>query len=138
MSKYWGLIAATRPHIFSLGTHDELDKAMAFAQEFCDKKNKENREKDEAENVPENQRRPEYDLMWILDDDEMRSLTGEIHRPYAIAKPKREEVSVEAPVRRGGAAPVVIADAGGHVCEDGGDPCAQYLENHEPADASEV
>ena len=101
MSKYWGLIAASRPHIFALGSHDELDKAMAFAQEFCDKKNAENRAKDEAENVPENQRRPEYDLMWVLDDDEMRSLGGEMIRPYVIAKQKREEVSVESPHRHG-------------------------------------
>jgi len=110
MSKYWGLIAANRPHIFSLGAHDDLDKAMAFATEFCDRRNKENREKDEAENVADNRRRPEYDLVWVLNDDEMRSLTGEVHRPYVIAKPRREEISIESPVRRGGAAEAPITN----------------------------
>ena len=105
MSKYWGLIVVSRPHVFSLGSHDDFDKAAAFAKEFVDRKNEEIRQEVEEKNIPAAERPSEYDLLWVLNESDMRHLIGEVHRPFSIAKPKREEVGIEAPVRRGGATP---------------------------------
>jgi hypothetical protein len=102
MSKYWGLIFTSRPRIFAFGSHDDFDKATVFAQEFVDRKNTEIEKFVIEKNIPENQRQPDYYLMCLLNEDELRSLIGDVHRPLVIAKPKREEVGVEAPIRRGG------------------------------------
>lgn len=99
--KYWALIVVSRPHIFSLGDHENTDAAALFAEEFCDKKNKEKLKQAEEKQIPENERTPNHDLLWVLDDSDLRGLTGEVHRPYQIARPKREAVAAEAPVRHG-------------------------------------
>jgi hypothetical protein len=109
--KYWGLIVVSRPHIFSLGDHENTDVAMAFAEEFVDKKNAEKLKEAEEKQIPENERPPNHDLLWILDESDMRNLTGEVHRPYHIPKPKREPQTAEAPVRHGRANPRLIAAA---------------------------
>lgn len=107
--KFWALIVVSRPHIFSLGDHEDTDAAMNFAQEFVDRKNAEKLKEAEENQIPANERSPNHDLLWILDDSDMRNLTGEVHRPYIIARPKKEPVSAEAPVRHGRANPRLIA-----------------------------
>lgn len=109
--KFWGLIIVSRPHIFSLGDHEDVNAAMTFAEEFVQKKNAEKLKDAEEKQIPENQRMPNHDLLWILDEADMRNLTGEVHRPYHIAKPKREPQSAEAPVRHGRANQRLIAAA---------------------------
>ena len=109
--KFWGSIVVSRPHIFSLGDHENLDAAMAFAQEFVDKKNAEKLAEAEEKQIPENDRSPNHDLLWILDEADMRNLTGEVHRPYHVPKPKREPQAAEAPVRHGRANQRLIAAA---------------------------
>ena len=108
MSKYWGIIVASHPHVFALGQHDNFDKAAGFAKDFVDRKNAEILMEAEEKQIPVNERRPDYDLLWVLDEDELRILISEVHRPRAIARPKREAQGVEAPIRRGGAAPANV------------------------------
>ena len=114
MSKFWALIISNRPHIYSLGQQENVEKAMSFAEEFCDRKTKEN----EATN--ENNRRqvvdynsdndlPDYQLAYIMDENDLRTLTGEVHRPLVIAH-QRKEIEVESPKKH-------------HSCKDGGTPC---------------
>lgn len=105
MKKYWALIIANRPHIFSLGKHNAPEAAETMAQEFVDKKNAENQTTHETQcqqnpgvEIPE----PSvYQLAYILDESDLRVLTGEVHRPYVIAK-QREAIEVAPPTRQGG------------------------------------
>ena len=105
MTKYWALIISFRPHIYSLGKHENADEAEGMAKEFCDRKNKEQTEsweKAKQENPTSEITEPyPFQLAYILDESDLRSLTGEVHRPFVIAKAKKE-VAVEAPTRRGG------------------------------------
>lgn len=94
MTKFWALIAAKRPHIFSLGKVETEDAAMTKAEEFCEQKNK---TRDTEEN--KDKELPEYILLAVLDEQDMRNLTGEVHRPYLIASSK-ETVAVESPKKR--------------------------------------
>jgi|ERR1035437_1257329 hypothetical protein len=114
MSKYWGIIVASHPHVFALGSHDNFDKAAGFAKDYVDRKNREIQEDAVKNSIADNDRRSDYDLLWVLDENELRSLIGEVHRPIVMARPAREAVGVEAPIRRGGAAdvhPVIPAPA---------------------------
>jgi len=105
MTKFWALIAAKRPHIFSLGKLENEDEAVVKAEDFCKRKNEDvaklvEEKKIEKENVSE------YICLCILDETDMRNLTGEVHRPIVIASPK-PTVAVEETKRHGG------NDAGG-------------------------
>lgn len=106
MSKYWALIISYRPVIYSLGKHNTFDAAEGMALDFCEKNNTKNREVyDEAvrANLNPETEIPEpapYQLAYIMDDNDMRHLTGLVHRPYVIAK-QREVVEVAAPTRQG-------------------------------------
>lgn len=122
--KFWALIVVSRPHIFSLGDHENTDAAMAFATDFCEKKNAEKQHEAEEKQIPENERQPLHDLLWILDDSDMRNLTGEVHRPYRVPAPKREAVSAEAPVRHGRASRR-LADAAENPAEPAAEPAAE-------------
>jgi len=109
MTKYWALIIASRPHIFNIGEYEAAEEAEGFATAWCDQKNadreemvKEFREKNPDKEVPNF---TTYDLAYILDDEDMRQLTGEVHRPRRIARKKRE-VAVETPVTHGNEMPV--------------------------------
>ena len=109
--KFWALIVVSRPHIFSLGDHEDTDAAMAFATDFVERKNAEKLKESEEKQIPENERPPMHDLLWILDDSDMRNLTGEVHRPYIVARPKKEPVAADTMVRHGRANPRLIAAA---------------------------
>jgi len=118
MSKYWALVISYRPGIYSLGKHNTFDAAEAMALDFCEKNNTRNRQAYD-EQVRQNQN-PEveipepapYQLAYIMDDNDMRHLTGLVHRPYVIAK-QREVVEVTAPTRQGAPAPQAESDEGG-------------------------
>jgi len=100
MTKRWAIIAARRPHLFSLGKVEDDDEALAKAEEFCARKNEELK-KIHEKIIPAPQSDPlEYVVLAILNEDDLRGLTGEIHRPYVIASVKRE-VAVETPTKRG-------------------------------------
>ena len=109
MSKYWAAIFVNRLRVFALGSQENFDSAAAFAKEFVDRKNEEIRKEAVEKNIPDDERRSDYDFLCLLDENELRGLIGDVHRPLIIARPKREEVGVEAPVRRGGtrAQPIV-------------------------------
>lgn len=104
MTKFWALIVASRPHIFNIGEHENVEQAEGFASAWCDQKNEARNqalEKFRAEHQGEEEPNPPtYDLVYIMDDEDMRQLTGEIHRPRRIARKKRE-VEVVAPVTHG-------------------------------------
>ena len=109
MTKYWALIIATRPHVFNIGEHENVEQAEGFAGTWCEQKNQaretsieEFRQKNPTKEPPNF---PTYDLAYILDDEDMRQMTGEIHRPRRIARKKRE-VAVETPVTHGNETPV--------------------------------
>ena len=109
MTKFWALIIASRPHIFNLGEHENAEQAEGFASSWCDQKNetrdemtKEFRAKNPGKDAPDF---PTYDLAYVMDDEDMRQLTGEVHRPRRIARKKRE-VEVVAPVTHGEQPPV--------------------------------
>jgi hypothetical protein len=106
MTKFWALIIASRPHVFNIGEHENAEQAEGFATAWCDQKNEareksieEFRQKHPTEEPPNP---PTYDLAFIMDDEDMRQLTGEVHRPRRVARKKRE-VAVEAPVTHGDA-----------------------------------
>ena len=109
MTKYWALIVASRPHIFNIGEHENVEQAEGFATSWCDQKNaareemiKEFQAKNPDKEVPNF---TTYDLAYIMDDEDMRQLTGEVHRPRRIVRKKRE-VAVETPVTHGNEMPV--------------------------------
>src|SRR6266404_6979644 len=103
-NKFWALITSNRPHVFSLGQHDDFDKAAAFATEFCERKNTETLKAFEELRAKEPATEVEtpnpHELIWILDDGDLRALTGEVHRPYIVAREKRE-IGVDVPIRHG-------------------------------------
>lgn len=99
MTKYWTLIAARRPHIFSLGKLENEDAALAKADDFCKRKNEEVAQAIEEKRIPK-ENAVEYICLCILDESDMRNLTGEVHRPFVIASPK-ETVAVEGPKKHG-------------------------------------
>jgi hypothetical protein len=102
MTKYWALIIASRPHVFSIGEHENVEQAEAFISVWCDQKNEENAKKfgENLQTDMEDIKLITYDLAYIMDDEDMRQLTGEVHRPRRIARKKRE-VAVETPVTHG-------------------------------------
>jgi hypothetical protein len=95
MTNFWALIAASRPHCFSLGKHEDEEKAYAFATAYCVQKNEKLEEGD-----------PDYVILALLDESDLRMLTGEVHRPWKIAGASKREVAVEAPTRQGIDGPV--------------------------------
>lgn len=110
MSKYRALILTVKgPAVFDLGQHDDFDHAAAFANEFCERKNKEISEAvDKARSQLTAEQReqiedpPSTEVVWILDNEDYRRLAGTVICPLGIAaKEKREETAIEAPVRHG-------------------------------------
>ena len=106
MSKFWALITtSTSPVVFDLGQHEDVDHAMAFATEFCEKKNEEirtNIEQLRVQHPDQNIETPDpYEANWVLDADDYRRLIGSTFRPYVIAREKRESVAAEQSVRHG-------------------------------------
>lgn len=78
---------------------------MKFAEDYCERRSQENAKKnDEAKRADphydENEDLPNYELVYLMDEDDLRALTGEVHRPYVIAR-KRAEVEVTAPKKHG-------------------------------------
>lgn len=98
MTKFWALIVAVRPHVFALGPHEDADKAMKFAEDFCERRTKENEKKNET--LPDDEKLPPYDLVYLMDEDDLRALTGEVHRPRVVAR-ARPTVEVATPKKHG-------------------------------------
>lgn len=112
MTKFWALIVSNRPHVFALGPHENADAAMKFADNFCDQRTQENENANEARRhnnavYDADEDLPTYELVYLMDEDDLRALTGEVHRPRGIAR-QRKEVAVEAPTK--------------HQCKDASEP----------------
>jgi hypothetical protein len=112
MTKFYGLIITARPHIYSLGKHEDVDAAEAFAEQFCDRKNSEREQflnkwrtehpqsPAQGDAIPEPDI-PTYSLAFIMDESDLRGIVGEVVRPLVILRLK-EAVSVETPREHGG------------------------------------
>ncbi len=103
--KFWAAILTNRLHIFALGQHENEEQAYAFSEAFVDRKTEENRrimETRQNNDAPDGADRPplpSYQLVCVMDDEDLRRLTGEVHRPYVVAR-QRREVAVEVPRRQ--------------------------------------
>lgn len=76
------------------------DEALAKAETFCTRKNEESAKLVEEKKL-ERDNVTEYVCLCLLDESDMRNLTGEVHRPFVISSPK-PTVAVEAVKKQGG------------------------------------
>ncbi len=103
MTKFWALIISSRPRIYALGKHENVEEAEGFAESFCDRMNHKNEEllAEQKKTQPDAEMPFTYDLAFIMDENDLRSMIGEVHRPIVILREK-EVTAVEAPKKHGG------------------------------------
>jgi hypothetical protein len=99
MKKFWALIGARRPHIFALGKVKDDNEAVAKAEDFCNRKNEENKQIAKERNL-KIEDFVEFVLLAVLTENDLRGLIGEVHRPLVISSAK-PTVAVEGPKKHG-------------------------------------
>jgi hypothetical protein len=103
MTKFWALILSSRPHIYALGKHENVEEAEGFAESFCNRMNANNEEMlvELKKKNPEAELSYTWELAWIMDESDLRCMIGEVHRPIVVLREK-EVTAVESPKKHGG------------------------------------